>query len=137
MRLNRNTNARNSPNEFGAPLAHDSIRTGFHCVEARSDRFLHRRNLGQPDAECHERIRSGFANRDGAGRIPGIKFNFKRIDSSLLRCRCLARRKGHRLRENRLSLQALKVLDGVIASAIFPTQRHDPVQPTRVSISRR
>ena len=38
---------------------------GLAADGARSNRFLHRRNLCQPDAECHERIRSSFANRDG------------------------------------------------------------------------
>ena len=135
MSLNRNANAGNSLNELGPPLAHDSIGTRLHGVKARSNRFLHRRDLGEPDAKCHERIRSRFANRDSAGWILWVKLDLQRVDSSFFRCRSFAGRKRHGLGENRFALQALKMLDGVIASGILSTHRHDPVQPTLMSIS--
>ena len=137
MSFHGNAGIRNSPNQFWSPLAHDAIGTSLHRDVASSDRFVRSRNLCQPDAERHERMRCCFSHRDCVRRIRWIKLDLQRIDARLFGCHGLPRCEGHCLSENGFALQILKVFNRVVAGCVFSTQSHRAVESSLVRVSGR
>ena len=137
MGFDRDPRICTSPNEFGAPLAHDPIGPYLHGIVAGADRFGCRRDLGQANTKRHECMRCCVSDRNRTGRVRWIELHFHQIDSGLLSRDRFAGRKGHGLGQYGFAFQVSQVLDGVVSSRVDTAESHGSVQPSLVGVSRR